>query len=63
LQQQALGIVGVNLIYGAFYYRTDPKKLIESLRDNLGPDRIEVDMLRFAGPHFEMWITVSCRST
>ena len=53
LQQQALGIVGVNLIYGAFYYRTDPKKLIESLRDNLGPDRIEVDMLRFAGPHFE----------
>jgi len=53
LQQQALGIVGVNLIYGAFYYRADSQKMIESLRDNLGPDRIEVDMLRFAGPYFE----------
>ena len=53
LQQQALGIVGVNLIYGALYYRDDLKKLIESLRDNLGTDRIEVDMLRFSGPRFE----------
>jgi hypothetical protein len=53
LQQQALGIVGVNLIYGAFYYRAAPKKLIESLRDNLTADRIEVDMLRFAGHCFE----------
>ncbi len=53
LQQQALGIVGVNLVYGALYYRTDPKQLIESLRDNLGTDRIEIDMLRFSGPCFE----------
>jgi hypothetical protein len=53
LQQQALGIVGVNLIYGAFYYRADPRKLIESLRDNLAAERIEVDMLRFAGTTFE----------
>lgn len=53
LQQQALGIVGVNLIYGAFYYRDDPKKLIGSLHDDLAPGRIEVDMLRFAGPYFE----------
>src|SRR5580692_13212396 len=45
LQQQALGIVGVNLIFGALYYRTNPKKLIESLQDNLGTGRIEVDML------------------
>src|SRR6202142_396419 len=53
LQQQALGIVGVNFIYGALYYREDLGKLIESLRDNLGTDRIEVDMLRFSGPAFE----------
>jgi hypothetical protein len=52
LQQQALGIVGVNLIYGAFFYRADPKQLIESLRDNLAIDRIEIDMLHFAGPAF-----------
>jgi hypothetical protein len=53
LQHQALGIVGVNFIYGALYYRTDLGKLIESLRDNLGTDRIEIDMLRFSGPAFE----------
>jgi hypothetical protein len=53
LQQQALGIVGVNLIYGAFYYRDDPKKLIESLLDNLSTDRMEVDMLKFSGPAFK----------
>ena len=52
LQQQALGIIGVNLIYGAFYYHSDPKKLIESLIDNLSSDRIEVDMLKFTGPAF-----------
>jgi hypothetical protein len=52
LQQQALGIVGVNFIYGALYYRADLGKLIESLRDNLGTDRIEIDMLRFSGPAF-----------
>ena len=53
LQQQALGIVGVNLIYGALYFRSDPRTLIESLQDNLGIDRIEVDMLHFSGPSFE----------
>ncbi len=52
LQQQALGIVGVNLIYGAFYYREDPAKLIASLTDNVGNDRIEVDMLKLDGPAF-----------
>ena len=52
LQQQALGIVGVNAIYGAFYYRNDPQKLIESLMDNLAKDRIEIDMLQLSGPAF-----------
>jgi hypothetical protein len=52
LQQQALGIVGVNLIYGAFHYAGDPAQLIQSLADNLGTDRIEVDMLRVSGPAF-----------
>src|SRR5688572_24080504 len=53
LQQDALGIVGANLIYGAFFYRDDPKKFTESLIDNLTVDRIEVDMLRFSGPAFK----------
>jgi hypothetical protein len=53
LQQDALGIVGTNLVYGAFYYRDDPKKFTESLLDNLSTDRIEVDMLKFNGPAFK----------
>lgn len=52
LQQQALGVIGVNLIYGAFYFKDDPKQLIKSLIDQLGIDRIEVDMIKFAGPDF-----------
>jgi hypothetical protein len=52
LQQEALGIFGVNFIYGAFFYRTAPEKFIRSLVDNLSTDRIEVDMLKFAGPAF-----------
>ena len=52
LQQAALGIVGTNLVYGAFYYRQDPRKFINSLLDQLGADRIEVDMLKFSGPAF-----------
>lgn len=53
LQQQALGVVGVNLVYGALYYRSEPRKLIESLQDNLVSNRIEIDMLRFSGHCFE----------
>lgn len=53
LQQEALGIVGINLLYAAFYYRDDPQKVITSLLDNLSADRIEVDMLEFRGPEFE----------
>ena len=52
LQQQALGIVGTNLIYGAFYYRDNPEELIKSLLDNVGPERMEVDMLKMSGPAF-----------
>jgi hypothetical protein len=52
LQQQALGVVGTSLIYGAFYFRDAPQKLIESLLDGLSSDRIEVDMLKFSGPAF-----------
>ena len=52
LQQQALGIIGVNLLYGIGYLHQDPKALLASLADNLGTDRIEVDMVQFSGPAF-----------
>ncbi len=52
MQHDALGIAGTNLIYAAFYYRDDPRRFIESLVDNLGTARLEVDMLKFSGPAF-----------
>jgi hypothetical protein len=50
-QQEALGVIGVNLLYGAFYHH-QPEKLISSLQENLGLGRIEVDMIKFSGPVF-----------
>lgn len=52
-QQDALGIIGVNLMYAVFTYSHDYKAFIESLADNLGNDRIEVDMIEFNGPAFD----------
>jgi hypothetical protein len=51
-QQEALGIIGVNLIYGAAYLRHRPEALIGSLLDDLKPSRMEVDMIQFSGPEF-----------
>ena len=51
-QQEALGIMGVNLLYGAFYSHAQPEVLIGSLLDNLTWERVEADMIRFAGPAF-----------
>jgi len=52
LQQEALGIVGVNLIYGACMHHHAPEKLIESLLDNLTTSRLEIDMIEFNGIEF-----------
>lgn len=51
-QQQALGIIGVNLIYGALFHFADPDELMNSLIDDLSAERIEVDMIKFSGPEF-----------
>jgi hypothetical protein len=51
-EQEALGIVGVNLVHGALYLHSDPATLIVSLVDNVGNDRIEVDLIQFSGPAF-----------
>src|SRR6202044_989823 len=51
-QQEALGIVGVNLLYGAFFQHHEPDKLIEGLLDRLTTGRIEIDMIQFRGIEF-----------
>ena len=52
LQQEVLGIVGVNLLYGAFFLHHKPELLLESLLDNLTTQRIEIDMIEFSGIEF-----------
>jgi hypothetical protein len=52
LQQEALGIVGVNLCYGAFFLNHVPEELVESLLDKLTTGRIEIDLLEFRGIEF-----------
>lgn len=52
LQQETLGVIGVNLIYGAYYYNDNPRKLLRSLYDGLDKDQVEIDMVNFSGPRF-----------
>src|ERR1700691_5982750 len=52
LQQEALGIVGVNLLHGAFFQHHEPEALVESLLDRLTTGRIEIDMIQFRGIEF-----------
>ncbi len=52
LQQEALGIVGVNLLYAACFAHHKPEQMLESLLDNLSTERIEIDMVEFSGIEF-----------
>jgi hypothetical protein len=52
LQQQAIGILGVNMIYACYRYHHDYKMLMSSLMDNIR-DRIRIDMIRLTGPQFK----------
>jgi hypothetical protein len=51
LQQVALGIVGVNMIYACVHF-TDPEQIVLSLMDGLTSRRIEIDTFRLTGPDF-----------
>ncbi|HEY8970639.1 MAG TPA: hypothetical protein VIM64_16145 [Puia sp.] len=53
LQQNAVGVLGVNLIYACFYYHTHPNIFLLSLMDNLTKDAMQIDMIRFEGPGFK----------
>ncbi len=53
LQQETLGTLGVNLIYGAFYKYDRPKKMLKYLYDHIDKDTLEIDMINFNGPSFK----------
>jgi len=52
LQQQAIGVLGVNLIYACYTYHDQPQELLKSLLDGL-TGRVKIDMVRLTGPDFE----------
>ncbi len=51
--QETLGILGVNLIYGAYYQHQDPVALLRSLMEGLSSDQLEIDMVDFSGTAFD----------
>src|SRR5690554_1610703 len=53
LQQETCGVLGVNMIYGAYFYYQNPREFLKSLYDNLTRDQIEIDMISMTGPDFE----------
>jgi hypothetical protein len=53
LEQQTLGVLGVNLIHAAFNHRNDLSALVAALTDDLPTERFDLDMLKVSGPAFE----------
>ena len=52
-QQEALGILGVNLIHASFFQSEEMNKFVQSLLHRLTRERVEIDMVRVSGPAFE----------
>ncbi|MFD1630725.1 nicotinamide mononucleotide adenylyltransferase [Pseudopedobacter beijingensis] len=53
LQQNVLGILGVNLVYAAFYHYQNPRLMVESLTDNLAKGSVEIDLISVKGNAFK----------
>lgn len=53
LQQNVLGVIGVNLVYAAFFLNGDVQTMIESLVDNLSIGSVEIDLINLRGPVFQ----------
>lgn len=52
LQSKVLGILGVNLVFAAYYYAENLQTMIESLVDNLSVGSVEIDLVKVSGPLF-----------
>jgi hypothetical protein len=55
LQQEAIGILGVNLIYTAFYELKAGVSFLAGLAQDVVKERIEIDYIDLRGPAFEGW--------
>ncbi len=54
LQQATVGMLGVNLLYGCYFFYQNPKELLLSLYDNISRDQIEIDTVEMTGPDFDV---------
>lgn len=52
LQQEAIGVLGVNMLYACYFYHDDPEAMVKSLMDGLY-GRMEIDLIRMTGPDFD----------
>jgi hypothetical protein len=55
LQQEAVGILGVNLIYAAFHELATKETFFTGLAQELSRERIEIDFVDVRGPAFAGW--------
>ena len=55
LQQEAIGILGVNLIYAAFHEVQTEESFLASVAEDVVKERIEIDYVDLRGPAFESW--------
>jgi hypothetical protein len=51
-QMEALGMLGINLIHGAFTRWRKPQEILSRLMEGIRYGRLEVDMVAFEGPVF-----------
>lgn len=54
-QQEAIGILGVNLIYAAYHAAGTLEEFLASIFDDLGLQRVEIDCVELKGPAFDSW--------
>jgi hypothetical protein len=54
LEQEAIGILGVNLIYAVFYQLETKEAFLENIAQDV-EKRIEIDYVEVRGPAFEGW--------
>ena len=54
-EQEAIGILGVNLIYSAFYELKSKESFLEGVAEGVVRERIEIDYIDVRGPAFETW--------
>ncbi len=53
LQQESVGIMGVNLLFGCTMHHNDPMEILTALYDNVSRHVVEVDMIQMNGPEFQ----------